>query len=628
MRAVTDEDRWLLAEGRHHRLYEVLGCHLGQAGTTCRLWAPNAAWVSVVGSFNGWNREANPMAPLGSGMWEAELGDLRRGDLYKYQVTFKTQRSVNKADPYAFSTETPPGTASRAWDLAYEWGDDAWMAERGSASDMVSPMAIYEVHLGSWRNYGQVSYREIAAPLAEYVLEHGFTHVELLPVMEHPFYGSWGYQVTAFFAPTSRYGNPQDLMYLIDHLHQHGIGVLLDWVPSHFPSDQHGLAYFDGTHLYEHPDPRRGYHPDWNSIIFDYDRPEVRSFLLSSAHFWLEHYHADGLRVDAVASMLYLDYSRKPGEWLPNRSGGRENLGAVEFLRQLTGTIRHRFPDAAIVAEESTSWPHVTGPPSSGGLGFHYKWDMGWMNDTLRYSRLDPLFRSHPDSHRLITFRGLYAGTESFLLPLSHDEVVYGKRSLLNKQWGDHDQRLAGLRALFGYMWATPGKKLLFMGGEFGQLREWNHDRDLDWDLLEEDGHRQLLAWVGTLNRLLRSERALHQRDHLADGFEWVEPDDYQRSSFAFLRMAQGARPILVVVNFTPITWERYQVGVPQPGAWLVIASSDEPQFGGTGLEASGPVETVNGAYQQYAQYLELNLPPLSAVFMAPREEADGAPTT
>ncbi|MGZ5384923.1 MAG: 1,4-alpha-glucan branching protein GlgB, partial [Acidimicrobiia bacterium] len=504
------------------------------------------------------------------------------------------------------------------WTIGYQWGDHDWMQERASQLDPGSPISTYEMHLGSWRDYGNVTYRGIAQPLADYLLEQGFTHVEFLPLMEHPFYGSWGYQSTGYFAATSRFGKPEDLMYLIDHLHQRGIGVILDWVPSHFPTDQHGLGLFDGTHLYEHPDPRRGYHPDWSSYIFNYDRPEIQSFLLSSAHFWLDRYHADALRVDAVASMLYLDYSRKEGEWIPNRYGGRENLAAVEFLRKLSSTVRTRFPGAGVIAEESTSWPGVTGSPDAGGLGFHYKWDMGWMNDTIRYCHLDPLFRSHPESHRLVTFRGIYATSERFILALSHDEVVHGKRSLLGKQWGDTRRQFAGLRTLFGYMWSVPGKKLLFMGGEFGQWTEWNHDAELDWVLLEYPPHQEVLAWVRTLNKLHRTEPALHKADHQPDGFQWVEADDYARAVFAYLRKAPDARPVLVLLNFTPVPWENYRVGVPQEGAWEVLASSDDPAYGGTGQGVTGAVAAERGPHQGFEQSLSLTLPPLSAVFMVP----------
>jgi len=485
------------------------------------------------------------------------------------------------------------------------------------------PVSIYEVHLGSWRDYGDVTYRSIAQPLGDYVADLGFTHVELLPLAEHPFYGSWGYQGTGFFAPTARYGTPQDLMYLIDHLHQRGIGVLVDWVASNFATDLHGLAYFDGTHLYEHPDPRRGYHPDWTSLIFDYDRGEVRSFLLSSVHAWLERYHIDGLRVDGVASMLYLDYSRQQGQWIPNAKGGREHLGAIELVREINQSVHRAYPGVVLMAEESTSWPHVTGNLGDTALGFDYKWDMGWMNDTLRYTSLDPLFRSHPDSHRLLTFRGMYAYSERFALALSHDEVVHGKRSLLMKQWGSPEAKLAGLRLLYAYMWTTPGKKLLFMGGEFGQEREWNHDASLQWELLDQPGHRQVAAFVQALNRALVAEPALYREDTAPSGFRWLEPDDYARSVFAYLRSASGSRSVLVVLNFTPVRWDRYIVGVPESGEWSVLLSSADPRFGGEDPPGH-PVWTREVAHQGLPDSLMLDLPPLAALLLVKTESEDG----
>jgi 1,4-alpha-glucan branching enzyme len=615
---ITEEDRWLMAAGRHRGLHDLLGCHLDETGASFRLWAPGAAWASVVGSFNNWKGTAHPLSSLGNGFWGTRIEGVRHGDSYKFQVTTSRYRSIDKADPFSVLMEKPPATGSRAWDLSYEWGDSAWMADRGRQLAPDEPVSIYEVHLGSWRDHGEVSYRKIAEPLAEYVIEQGFTHVEFLPLMEHPFYGSWGYQITGFFAPTARYGTPQDLMFLVDHLHQRGIGVIFDWVPSHFPADQHGLAFFDGTHLYEHPDPRRGYHPDWNSVIFDYDRGEVRSFLLSSAYSWLERYHADGLRVDAVASMLYLDYSREPGQWLPNVNGGREHLGAIELFRQLNGSVRHSHPGVAMLAEESTSWPRVTGPPEQEALGFHYKWDMGWMNDTLRFVRLDPLFRSKPENYRLLTFRGLYAENEDFLLPLSHDEVVYGKRSLFEKQWGGPNEKAAGLRTLLGYMWTVPGKKLLFMGGEFGQEREWNHDSSLDWELLDDPRHRQILDWVRALNLAMRGEPALYQEDTTSSGLEWLEAEDYPRAVYAYLRRAERSRPVAVLLNFTPVTWKRFQVGVPSPGAWSLLLTSDDERFGGGGLLPKDPLETLRSPHHDQPDSLMLNLPPLSATFLVP----------
>jgi 1,4-alpha-glucan branching enzyme len=526
--------------------------------------------------------------------------------------------TVNKADPMAFHAETSPATASKAWGLSYQWGDQEWIAARGSRIGAKAPVSIYEVHLGSWRRDDWVTYRGIAGPLADYVEEMGFTHIELLPVMEHPYYASWGYQVTGYFAPTARYGTPQDLMYLIDHLHQRNIGVILDWVPSHFPSDEHGLGFFDGTHLYEHADPRLGFHPDWNSLIFNYGRSEVMSFLLSSAHHWLRNYHADGLRVDGVASMLYLDYSRPEGGWIPNRYGGRENLAAVELLHRLNTSIHDNHPGVAVIAEESTAWPMVTGPISEGGLGFDYKWDMGWMNDTLRYVSLDPILRSHNDSHRLLTFRGLYASTESFVLSLSHDEVVHGKRSLLARQHGDGWRQFAGLRALYGYQWALPGKKLLFMGGELGQWTEWNHEAALRWDLLQHHEHEGVRQWVRRLNQMYRDEPSMHVLDQSSAGFQWVEADDVQRSAYAFLRWGEGSRPILVLANFTPVTWEDYLVGVPKAGVWRLLCSSDAPEFGGEGLFGVDQIASIQAPNQGFEQSLRLRLPPLSVSFLAP----------
>jgi len=524
---LSDWDYHLFNEGSHHRLWDKLGSHPmerdGVAGTMFAVWAPNAAAVSVVGDWNGWNDDANFLESRGpSGIWEGFIPDVHKGMKYKYHIRSKHNGyEVEKADPVGIHHETPPRTASIVWDLDYEWNDDAWMRERASRNGLTSPMSIYELHLGSWRRPWDENrlptYREIAGPLAEYVRKMNFTHVELMPVMEHPFYGSWGYQVTGFFAPTSRYGTPQDLMYLIDVLHQNGIGVILDWVPSHFPTDQHGLAYFDGTHLYEHADPRKGFQPDWGSLIFNYGRNEVRSFLLSSGLYWLGVYHADGLRVDAVASMLYLDYSRKHGEWIPNEYGGRENIEAINFLRRLNEDVYKVHPDVQVIAEESTAWPMVSRPTWVGGLGFGLKWDMGWMHDTLRYFSKDPVHRKF--HHNDLTFRMMYAFTENFVLPLSHDEVVYGKGSLIGKMPGDDWQKFANLRLLFAHMYSQPGKKLLFMGGEFAQWREWNHDTALDWNLLDFLPHAELQRWVEDLNRTYRDVPALHELDTSGDGF-------------------------------------------------------------------------------------------------------------
>ncbi|MFZ0997243.1 MAG: 1,4-alpha-glucan branching protein GlgB, partial [Candidatus Sulfotelmatobacter sp.] len=514
MSLLSDQDLYLFNEGSNYRMQETMGAHLitrnGIDGAVFSVWAPNARQVSVIGSFNNWNPQSHQLSPRGaSGIWEGFIPGVTKGALYKFHI--ESQRhgySVDKADPLGILHEKPPRTASVVWDLDYQWGDRDWMEKRASRNSLRAPQSIYEVHLGSWMRVPEehnrpLTYRETAPRLAEYAARMGFTHVEFLPVMEHPFYGSWGYQTTGYFAPTSRYGTPQDFMYLVDYLHQHGIAVILDWVPSHFPSDAHGLAYFDGTHLYEHADSRQGFHPDWKTHIFNYGRSEVRSFLMSSAMFWLDKYHIDGLRVDAVASMLYLDYSRKQGEWIPNKFGGRENLEAIEFLRRFNQEAYKEHPDIQTIAEESTSWPMVSRPVYLGGLGFGLKWDMGWMHDTLEYFKNDPIHRKY--HHSKLTFRMLYSFQENFVLPLSHDEVVHGKGSLIGKMPGDERQRFANLRLLFAYMYAQPGKKLLFMGDEFGQVREWAHDTSLEWDVLQYPVHSGLQNWVGQLNRVYRS---------------------------------------------------------------------------------------------------------------------------
>ena len=555
------------------------------------------------------------------------------GDRYKYRIESRANGyGVDKADPLAFRAEMPPRTASVVWSLdGYEWGDADWMAERGERNALDAPMSVYEMHLGSWRHaeneLRSLNYRELAPVLRDYLLAQGFTHVEFLPLMEHPFYGSWGYQTTGYFAPTSRFGTPQDLMFLIDTLHQAGIGVILDWVPSHFPSDEHGLAYFDGTHLYEHADPRKGHHPDWNSAIFNYDRFEVRSFLLSSAHFWLDRYHVDGIRVDAVASMLYLDYSRKAGEWIPNEHGGNENLGALRFLKKLNETVYADFPDVQTIAEESTAWPMVSRPTEYGGLGFGMKWDMGWMHDSLQYFEHDPVHRRHHQGE--LTFRMVYAFTENFTLPLSHDEVVHGKGSLLGKMPGDHWQKMANLRALYGYQYGQPGKKLLFMGAELAQETEWDHDGSLPWWLLDRPDHRGMQAWVRHLNHLHRSEPGLHQRDFTDDGFQWVDASDTGASVLSWLRhpardgdgrpVDAGARPVLVVCNFTPVPRTGYHVGVPVGGHWEELGNSDASEFGGSGMGNLGGVDAVSRPAHGHASSLPLTLPPLGVLFLAPR---------
>jgi 1,4-alpha-glucan branching enzyme len=626
MSLLSDQDLYLFNEGSHARLYERLGAHMGTqdgvAGTNFAVWAPNAEQVSVMGSFNGWNNASHQLHPrASSGIWEGFVPQAGYGDSYKYHVVSRYHGyRVDKADPFALHAETPPHTASKIWNLDYEWHDQQWMSERPRCNSLNAPISIYEVHLGSWKrvpeqNDRSMSYREIAPNLAEYIAETGFTHVEFLPLTEHPFYGSWGYQTTGYFAPTSRYGTPQDLMFLIDCLHQRGIAVVLDWVPSHFPTDEWALGYFDGTHLYEHSDPRKGIHKDWDSFIFNYGRHEVRSFLLSSAMFWLDQYHIDALRVDAVASMLYLDYSRKKGEWIPNEFGGRENLDAIEFLRRFNVEIYKRYPEVQTIAEESTSWPMVSRPTYIGGLGFGLKWDMGWMHDTLNYMRHEPVFRSY--HHNQLTFRMLYAWHENFVLPLSHDEVVHGKSSMLGKMPGDLWQKFANLRLLYAYMFAQPAKKLLFMGGEFGQWAEWSHDQSLEWHLLQYDSHRQLQRWVRDLNHAYRAEPALHELDCDAAGFEWIDANDSQQSMLSLLRKSKrGDELIAAIFNFTPVPRHNYRVGVPRGGYWREILNSDSQMYGGEDFGNSGGTEAEGVAAHGRPHSLNLIIPPLGAVFL------------
>ena len=622
---LTDYDIYLFRRGEHFRLYRKLGAHPaeveGRRGVHFAVWAPNAAYVSVIGSFNGWDPGAHPLRPRedGSGIWEGFVEGAGRGDLYKYRVISRYGGyAADKADPFAFFSEVPPGTASVVWDLDYEWGDEEWMRERGKRNSLSSPMSIYEVHLGSWKRVPEegnrfLTYTELARELPAYVEEMGFTHVEFLPVMEHPFYRSWGYQVTGYFAPTSRYGTPQEFMGLVEALHRRGIGVILDWVPSHFPSDGHGLAFFDGTHLYEHADPRKGIHPEWGSCLFNYGRHEVRAFLISSALFWLDRYHADGLRIDAVASMLYLDYGRREGEWVPNEYGGRENLEAIHFLRRLNEVVYGEYPDVQMIAEESTAWPMVTRPTYAGGLGFGLKWKMGWMHDTLRYFSLDPLFRKY--HHDLITFSMWYAYSENFVLPLSHDEVTYGKGSLFGKMPGDVWQKFAHLRLLFGYMYGHPGKKLLFMGGEFGQWREWVHDESLEWHALQFEDHRGLQRWVRDLNHLYRREPALHELDFDPAGYEWVDLSDAEKSIISFLRRGRSGPPLLVVCNFTPVPRYGYRIGVPSGGFWREVLNSDAREYGGSGQGNLGGVWADPVPWHGRPFSLSLTLPPLGCLY-------------
>ncbi len=624
---LTDYDTYLFKQGNHFRLYEKLGSHLMTVddihGTFFAVWAPNAASVSLISDFNGWDPKAHPLKLRedGSGIWEGFIPGVGHGVLYKYHIVSKSNNyKIDKGDPFAFYWEKPPETASIVWNLSYEWKDETWMRNRPGSNEFSDPITIYEVHLGSWRRMPEeknrfLTYWEMAHYLADYVKEMGFTHVEFLPLMEHPFYGSWGYQVVGYFAPTRMYGTPQDFMYLIDYLHQHGIGVILDWVPSHFPDNEHGLVYFDGTHLYEHADPRRGFHPEWKSYIFNHGRNEVRAFLISNALFWLEKYHADGLRVDAVASMLYLDYARKEGEWIPNEYGGRENLEAISFLRRLNEAVYEKYPYVETIAEESTAWPMVTMPAYAGGLGFGIKWNMGWMHDTLKYFSKDPIFRKY--HHNQLTFSIWYAFSENFLLPLSHDEVVYGKGSLIGKMPGDNWQKFANLRLLLGYMYTHPGKKLLFMGGEFGQWREWNHDESLDWHLLEQPLHQGVQRWVRELNYFYRKELALHGFDSKPEGFEWIDFNDWEKSVISFLRRGKSTEDtILVVCNFTPVPRYNYRVGVPAGGFWKEMLNSDAKDYGGSGHGNFGGVEATPIPFHGKYHSLSLTLPPLGVLVL------------
>ena len=630
---LSEQDIFLFNEGSHFRLYEKLGSHLlstgeGQ-GTYFAVWAPDAEQVSVIGDFNDWNKTSHPLKPRDrSGIWEGVIPEAVKGARYKYHIVSRyNDYRVDKADPFGIYNDTPPETVNIVWDLEYTWNDQTWMAKRGSHNSSDAPISIYEVHLGSWMRLAEqdnrwLTYRELAAELAEYVQQMGYTHVQFLPVMEHPFYGSWGYQTRGYFAPTSRYGTPQDFMYLIDCLHQNDIGVILDWVPSHFPTDEHGIGFFDGTHLYEHSDPQIGFHPDWKSFIFNYGRSEVRSFLISSALFWLETYHADGLRVDAVASMLYLDYSRDEGEWIPNEYGGRENLGAISFLRRLNEEIYSTYPDVQTIAEESTAWPMVSRPTYVGGLGFGMKWDMGWMHDTLVYMSKNPIYRKY--HHNQLTFRLLYAFNENFVLPLSHDEVVHGKDSLLGKMPGDDWQKFANLRLLFGHMYAQPAKKLLFMGGEFGQWSEWYHEESLDWHLLDFPLHAGLQRWVKELNRTYRTEKALYEFDFDPAGFEWIDCNDTQQSTLSLIRKSRSATEIILVVfNFTPTPRYNYQVGTPRGGLWREILNSDAEEYGGSGHGNFGGIEAAPIEIHGRPYSLNLTLPPLGAVFFKSEEEGD-----
>ena len=626
-------DLHLFNEGTHSHLFDKMGAHLSTEpeGTSFAVWAPNADSVSVIGDFNGWDKTANGLFPREqSGIWEGFIPGVKHGALYKYHVHSRVTRAgADKADPFAVYSEQPPRQASVVWDLGYRWGDEGWMANRQVSNGRGAPWAVYEVHLGSWMRVPEegnrsLTYRELGPRLADYVSRMGFTHVEFMPVMEHPFYGSWGYQVTGYFAPTSRYGTPQDFMFLMDYLHQNGVGVILDWVPSHFPADEFGLQNFDGTHLFEHADPRLGVHPDWGSSIFNYGRNEVRGFLLSSALCWLDRYHADGLRVDAVASMLYLDYSRKSGEWIPNKFGGNENLEAVDFLRRFNIEVYKEQPAVQTIAEESTSFPLVSRPTYLGGLGFGMKWDMGWMHDTLYYMSEEPIHRKF--HHQNLTFRMLYAFGENFMLPLSHDEVVHGKGSLLSRMPGDDWQKFANLRLLYAYTYAQPGKKLMFMGDEFGQWREWDHDASLDWHLLDNPMHAAMRLWVGDLNRILREEKALHELDFDPAGFSWIDVTDADQSVVSLIRRGRSPQDIVVgVFNFTPVPRHNYQIGIPQAGRWLELVNSDAPLYGGSGQGNLGGVDAVPISVHGHRHSLTLTLPPLAALFLKPAPGEGGA---
>ncbi len=623
---ITEHDIYLLKEGSHYRLYDKLGAHIvdngNVNGAAFALWAPNAERVSVTGDFNGWDRKSHTLNVRqdGSGIWEGFIPGIKEGDIYKYHIHSRYDNfQADKGDPFAFYWEQPPKTASVVWDLDYKWNDSEWMAGRNKHNSLNAPFSIYEVHLGSWKrpsngNGEFLTYREMAHELADYVKEMGFTHVELLPITEHPFYGSWGYQTVGYFAPTSRYGTPQDFMYLIDYLHQNEIGVILDWVPSHFPSDEHGLAYFDGTHLFEHADPKMGFHPEWKSYIFNYSRNEVRAFLISSAIFWIEKYHIDALRVDAVASMLYLDYARNEGEWIPNKYGGNEDLDAINFIKRLNEAVYISHPDVQMMAEESTAWPMVSRPTGIGGLGFGMKWNMGWMHDILKYFSKDPVYRkSH---HSELTFSIWYAFSENFLLPLSHDEVVHGKGSLIGKMPGDEWQRYANLRLLFGYMYGHPGKKLLFMGGEIAQWKEWNHDEGLEWFILQYPLHKGIQSWVKDLNHYYKKEPALYESDFSADGFEWIDFHDWEQSIISFIRKSKDTDEIILIVcNCTPVPRHNYNVGVPRRGFWKEGLNSDAEMYGGSGCGNLGGIQAVKKPAHGRTHSLYLTLPPLGILF-------------
>ncbi len=629
---LTDYDLHLFCEGSHFRIYDKFGAHLttqnGKTGIRFAVWAPNAANVFVIGDFNEWSSDANPMELIHqSGVWTTFVPDLAEGAIYKYAVTSRVDGSrLEKTDPIGFASEVRPKTASIVHSLdQYEWNDSKWFEEQKSFNSLQSPVSIYELHLGSWRRVPEegnrwLTYREMADELVPYLVEMGYTHLEFLPVSEHPLDQSWGYQTLGLFAATSRFGEPEDLMFLIDKLHQAGIGVIVDWVPAHFPRDGHGLGRFDGTHVYEHADPRQGEHREWGTYVYNYGRHEVKNFLISNALFWFDKFHIDGMRVDAVASMLYLDYARKDGEWVANQYGGRENLEAVEFLRRLNEVVYAEYPHALMIAEESTAWPQVARPTYLGGLGFGLKWDMGWMNDTLKFMAHDPVYRRY--HHNNLTFRGLYQFSENFVLPLSHDEVVHGKGSMLNKMPGDVWQKFANLRLLYGYQYTLPGKKLLFMGSEFGQWKEWNHDDSLDWHLLHYETHRGLQRWTKDLNHLYKDDAALH-RDCEPAGFEWIDCSDSDQSVLSYIRRGENPEDMLVIAaNFTPVPRLGYRIGVPERGFWREVLNSDATEYGGSGLGNFGGVWSEDQPHHARNHSLTITLPPLSiVVFKLNRED-------